>query len=334
MTTRRYPWLPESVEREGVLRIDWSSYQHIEACKRKAAIAISLKRELAADDWSLVAGRAVHEALDRRQQAIMAGERDSDTLLGLMMNELERCFEGLVVPPDEYRTLGRLKEVVGVYQQTFEDEPFEILESEQAGERELGRAMWWNGSVWLPCTVFWQFKIDGVWRNPDTQQRSIKDTKTSSRDDFADSEGGEFSKGEAKYQMSGQFMGYAWSKSTPEDPVTGAVLDQVVIRKPVARVTAKTPPQNECKRRFFSWTAGQLEEWKRDVLSNIGEWLSACAKTDSQPPPMTRTNCAWPRVCAYFSSCVQTTEEARMQRLAGPRYRERTWNPMTEGRKI
>jgi hypothetical protein len=342
MTTRRYPWLPESVERSGELHIDWTAFQNIEACKRKAAIIASLRRELAVDSWDLVAGRAIHEALDVRQKALMRGERRSDVLLRLMEASLEGFLRDLTVPPDEYRTLGRLKEVVGVYQQTFEAEPFEIVESEQAREKELGVALWWDGlyvnmdgsvGCWRSCVVKWQGKLDGLWRNPDTSELSVKDTKTSSRDEFADSEGGEFSKGEAKYQMSGQLMGYAWLCSTPERPVTGAVLDQVVIRKPVQRVTAKTPPQNEAKRRFFHWTSGQIEEWRRDTLANIGEWLTACAKADNAPPPMTKTNCAWPRVCPYFSSCVQPTESERMVKLAGPRYRDRTWNPMTAGRE-
>ena len=342
-----YPWLPESVETSNELRIDWTTYQNIEACKRRAAIVASLKRELAVDPWDFVAGRAVHEALDVRQKAIMMGSKAG--LLGAMEHVLEAFFkpqckacqgEGcgdckgmgslpLVVPVDEYRTLGRLKDVVGVYDQTFPDEPFEILESEQAGERELGDVDYRVMRSVETVKVWWQFKIDGVWRNPDTGELNVKDTKTSSRDEFADSEGGEFSKGEAKYQMSGQFMGYCWSKSAPEQPVTGAVLDQIVIRKPVQRVTAKTPPQNEAKRRFFRWTPGQLNEWRSDVLANIGEWLTACAKANNEPPPMTRTNCAWPRVCPYFSSCVQPTENERMMKLAGTKYRERTWNPLT-----
>lgn len=333
---RKFPWMPASVELEGRLAIDNTGYQNIEVCARKAAIVLSFKREAVSEPWDLVAGRAVHEALDVRQQALMAGEKDSGRLQTLMEATLESFFDRLKtpLPPDEYRTLGRLKDVVGNYQQAFGVEPFEILASEQAVERELGSVRWWDSLLgeWCRCSVFWQGKLDGLWRNPDTGELCVKDTKTSSRDEFAGGEEGEWSKGEAKYQMSGQLQGYCWLLSMPERPVTGAVLDAVIIRKPVQRVTVKTPPQNECKRRFFSWTPAQIEEWRRDTLENISQWLTACAKPGQQPPPMIRSSCAWPQVCQFYCSCVQPTEAARMEKLAGARFRERTWDPMKEGK--
>ena len=321
---RQFPWLPESVEREGVLRIDWSSYKEIESCQRKAAMAVALRREPASDSIALNFGQAIHAALDVRQQGIMAGRRATE-MMADMETALEREFGAFTVPPGDYRTLGRAKDVVGVYNQTFPDEPFEILASEQRAGKDLGRVRYGSGQT---CDIIWQGVTDGIWRNRDTGEISIKDTKTSGRDEFAgDDDAGEFSKGEAKYQMSGQFMGYAWLFSTLGQPITGAVLDQVVIRKPVQKVTARTAPQNECKRRFFSYAPEQITEWCRDTLAHITDWLSACAQGQT-PPPMTRTACAWPTVCGYFNSCVQRGEAARMERLAGPRFRDRTWNPM------
>jgi hypothetical protein len=241
---------------------------------------------------------------------------------------LERSYRTFSLPPDDYRTLGRAKEAVGAYQATFPDEPFKILGSERAAEKPLGRVSY--GLASTRCNIIWQGRTDGIWENPDTGERSVKDTKTASRDEFAGDEDGEFSKGDAKYMMSGQFMGYCWLLSGAEfGQITGAVLDQVVVRRPVARVTSKTAPQNECKRRFFHYEPEQIDEWRRDTLANIAEWLTACASPEL-PPPMTRTNCAWPRVCGYFNSCVQKGEAARMERLAGPRFRDRTWNPLQD----
>lgn len=332
-TIRRFPWLPESVESENILRIDWSGYSQIEACFRRAGHLLAWRRERDYDDEAQSFGKAIHAALDWRQRHFGSGPY-GPRCQREMEDVLKRHFDDVTLPEGEYRTLGRAKDVIGHYNATWPSEDFEIVASERAAERELGTAWFTTDDGQLggergAVKVIWQGKTDGIWRDREGRNHG-KDTKTSSRDEFADVEGRGVSKGEAKYKMSGQFKGYCWLFSGDEfGQVRDFILDQVIVRKPIMRRTAASAPENECKRHPFRFTDQQIDEWQRDTLAVISAWLTASARKDL-PPPMMTTNCAWPTVCQFLACCENANEDDRIRWLLSGNYRDRTWDPMAK----
>jgi hypothetical protein len=333
-----------SIIESGVLELDWTGYSGLMKCSRYGWHNLMLRRVLNYRDPALAFGSAIHAALDVRQRALMWGEAVEQAtmeaaLVPFFREPCSACLgrgefnDGLCVacqgnglgvlielPDDEHRTLGRAKEVLGLYQQRWgNDEGFRVVESEQPCEQELGIVKWRFGGCNVRTKLLWQGIIDGIWEDNDGRLW-VKDTKTMKY--------GSPIEQKAKYQMGGQLKMYCWLKG-----LTRAVVDVIVVRKPVARPRSDYP-RNEFDRLPIEYEPNVIEDCRRDVLWNVGRWLESCSQLDS-PPPMTgvATNaCLWPKACQYLSVCEQVNEEQRMDWLMGSSYTENTWKPMKQKR--
>lgn len=317
--------LPPGVIEDGVLRIDWSGFGKIQHCWREAWHLLAHRREPDYRDEAMGFGSAVHEALDWRQRAMMAGTYEAARTLAEMETIIEAAYQGVELDDDEFRTEGRAKETCALYLKNFPDEPFDVLASEQAMERELGTAIMevvpaHAGPVELrPIRVIWQGRVDGIWRDRRTMKRTIKDSKTMKEC--------QLEREMAKYKMSGQMKMYCWMADCED-----AVIDVIVNRKPLQRVTAASAPRTEFHRLAFHYDQAVIDECRRDILKILSDWLTACAHP-TEPPPMNLTSCAWPRVCPYLACCENSQEEDRMRWLMSGNYRLNEWNPMADQTK-
>jgi hypothetical protein len=312
--------LPPDILRTGVLRIDWSGFSRILECHRKAWHLLCHRRELDGFAPALTYGRAIHEGLDVWQKAIMRGSTDRPTILTDMEAAAEREFSTVELPEDEWRHLGRAKEVLGLYldERWDEDRSFKILESEKYHHKELGHV---HVEGLGEITITWQGKIDGIWSDPRNGAIAVKDSKTSSHEFEHHGPGGGPGRDAVRYQQSGQFMGYCFLTGA-----TSALVDSITCLKPLQRMTAKSAPRNQFERIPFEWSPEQISEWQHRTLFQIQQWLEAIM-LDTPASLMNTNACAWPTVCTYYSSCEQKTEEMRLRWLSSGRFRDYLWDP-------
>ena len=320
------PILPPGVIDEGVLRIDWSGTSKVQECWREAWHLLAHRRVRDYRDSNQAFGQAIHAALDVRQK--FGSGPYTMKQVEMMERVIEREFDGVELAEDDYLTEGRAKEVLGLYLQKYPSEDFEILGSEMSGERELGKTSFDlelsdGRKETRPVTIVWQGKTDGIWRDPRDGKVYIKDTKTTKY-------GGMDTK-QSELRMSGQMKGYCFLFSGEKwGEILDAVVDMVVIRAPVARVTAKTLPRTEFHRMPISFTPGVIEEFRADTIKVLSTWLTMCGSRT--PPPMSGAPrvCVWPKPCQFLSVCENQTEKDRMAWLMSGEFRENTWDPMTK----
>ena len=329
--------LPESVLREGVLRIDWTSFSSIAKCWRAGWHRVALNRVPAAWNGPQGFGRAIHAGLDARQKA--GSGPYAPSVLAAMEQAALAEFKDVQLGEDEWKTPGRAVEVLGLYQQEYPEEPFDILGSEMCRERELGvmrveglsalRTPLAGDSDWHKVAgdervrIFWQGRTDGLWRDRRSGRVAVKDTKTTEYYDDPDAKRREF-------KLSPQMVMYCWLFSDGEfGQIRDAVIDLIVCRKPIARQTAKSKPRNEFARFIMSYTDAQIEECKRGILQQLSAWLSACAQPE--PPAMTGApfTCVFSRGgCPYLQVCEQADERSRMAWLNSGQFKASDFDPM------
>lgn len=344
-----YIKFPPGVAEGGPLKIDWSGFRRVLECERKAWWELAWRRVGKGDQMPLLFGDAFHQAADARQKWVMGGG-DPAKALPSMEEALERAYNGvpcrhcngvgllpnnprpcvrcggrkwekypIEVPEDDHRHLGRAKEVAGLYVKEYEGEDFEILESEQAGERVLGEVEWIDSSDRAKrrqfTPVIWQGKTDGLWRRRDSKRTAIKDTKTMKEGDL-EREG-------KKYSLSTQMMMYCWLFGPEEGPpMNEAIIDVVIVRPPLLRPTARSKPRTEFLRVVQDYPREMVEETKRGVLATLGRWL----ETMSQGmPPVREPACAW---CPYFKACEMSKQEDRVETVLSGEFEDNTWDPM------
>lgn len=324
--------LPASVLNEGVLRLDWSGWSRALDCQRKGEFLLGFRRELDYSDVAQRFGRAIHAGLDVWQMALMAGLPGgggavlSTAALLSMEHAAEAEFQGIELPEGEHRHLGRAKEVLGLYLQERweEDQGFEVVASEQSGEKVLGQVELWTDREKGECrtiTVLWQFKIDGLWRDRRDGKLVVKDTKTSQREFELHGASGGPGRGLVQFQSSGQFKGYCWSSGA-----RSVVVDHVAVLKPLARPTAKSAPRNQFQRVVLSFADEEIKLWRKDTLSQISQWLEACA--GEELAPANSNSCSWPSVCGYWSVCEQGGLSDKLRWLESGRFKNYEFDPM------
>lgn len=313
--------LPSSVLAYNVLRLDWSAYSRILECWRKGWYHIVHKQIPAAQDEAKVFGKAIHAALDVRQKA-GSGPYSADVKLA-MEAAVDKEFLGVELQEDEFRTAGRAREVLGIYNEQYPVEPFKILASELSHERELGQVRWHDGTQERSTLLVWQMRTDGIWQDLRNGRSTTKDTKTTKHDLTQEAVN-------IKWKASPQLKMYCWGFSDREfGVVRDAVVDLVIVRKPLVRPTAKSKPRNELHRLAFHFSEAEVDECKRNILALTGAWLTACAKA---PPPLTGMPdgcCRFNRACGYWSVCENASEQDRLRWLYSGQFKRTNWNPMT-----
>lgn len=294
-----------------ILRIDWTGYSGILKCKRYAWHREILRRISATRNPALGFGSAIHAGLSIFQQALMSGKQLN---LDWLEKKVEDYFIGVNLEEGEHRTCGRAKEVLLSYMQNYKMDDFRVEANEMSGEKELGQVSV-NGKI---VEVIWQGRCDGIWRVGDLI--CVKDTKTTSYFSSLERE-------RQKYSMSGQFKGYCWLFGDFQKfgPIRDAVVDLIVVRAPLIRPRKDSPPRTEFIRFNVHFEDCVIEQWQRETLREIRDWLVAC---ENPPPPMNTMSCTWPKPCEYLAVCENALEADRMAWLESGAYQDQTWSCM------
>lgn len=325
----------------GILRIDNTGMESILKCPTFAWYRLAHKRIPASHDSDLLFGQALHAAQEYRYKE--CGSNEITPAVHANQEELiDSFFADKQLPEDEWQNAARCKEAIAYWNKEFKREPFEVLEVERGVEKYLNtltelrwcascqkilrhfeiegkeEECFYCGSHSSQIDIHYQGKIDAIVRYQG--EVMIHDYKKSKYDHDDQTL--------AKYEVSGQFRGYTWLASQlGYGPIRQYWIDSMICRKPLARATSKAKPRNEFFRDQFRVTDVQIEEWKRDTLLTIETWLRYCAASHSTPPK-NRTQCAWPKKCAYFGVCKIDNMQSRLAWLGSSAFKENDWNPM------
>jgi hypothetical protein len=343
---------------DGVLSIDNSFCEAEQRCAVYAHNIYGHRRVSGFDDPAQHFGKAFHAAMEWRYKncaskaPTKAEELEMekvveaafiDRKVGFDENGLAIISETPIhVSEDEYRNVGRCKEVVAAYNAEYRDEPFECVATEMGLERELGELG--GDFVWCascaavnsvtyygschgcggldthPIKVNYQGRIDGAVRY--TQKIMPRDFKTMKQID-RDREA-------AKWSMSGQMRGYCFLLSDPKlgfGDVTSFWIDQVVVRPPTSTARAKLP-RNDFFRDQHSCTKESIAEWQRDTLLRVENWLRSCLSPSG--PPMSRSSCVWPKKCQFIDVCQLPTPEQRSAWLQSGAFKDNEFRPLAK----
>lgn len=328
--------LPEI--KDGVFRIDNSGMECILKCHTYALYKLAHRRIPAFTDPEQNFGRGIHAAMEWRYKKCGA-KALTDEQKTAQAEFMERWFAKNPMPSvdedEAWQTPARAREAVGYYNEKYQDEPFEVVATEQSVEAELGSVPCpdpehsdfgrlglcpicgtrWSRTV-ATIKVMWQGKLDSLVLY--NGKLMVRDFKTSKYDFDA--------KAELKFRLSGQFRGYCFLASTlNHGPVRDYWIDSIVMRKPLARETAKSKPRNEFDRAQFSVTDAEIEEWRADTLRQIEVWLQECARG---AVTRNRTQCSWPKRCGFAEVCELRGEQQRLAWLESGAYRDNDWDPM------
>lgn len=321
----------------GILRIDNTAMDAILKCPTYAWYKQAHRRIPCGFDSDLLFGQALHAAQEFRYKECGSAEI-TPAIHAKQEALIDSFFSDKQLPDDEWQNAARCKEAIAYWNREFKREPFEVLDTERGVEFELGwvdcpkcKGEGHIDTVFVECNlcagdaafkVLYQGKIDAIVRyQGEVMVHDYKKSKYDHDDSTL-----------SKYEVSGQFRGYAWLASQlGYGPIRQYWIDSMICRKPLARATSKAKPRNEFFRDQFRVTDAQIEEWKRDTLLTIETWLRYCA--GSQPPPKNRTQCAWPKKCAYFDVCKIDKLDSRLAWLGSSAFKDCEWNPMRKDEK-
>jgi len=306
----------KEVYENDTLTLSPSSFGTIQECFQKGLWNVGFRRVPDYSNFDQQFGRILHGSLDIRQRGF---DKDPKELLSEIENYIEAEYAKFDLPDEEYRHSGRAKELAGLYAQHYADDNtrFETVGSEVREVRELGKVVLWRGTLdEREVTIRVQGIADGIWRDRDTGNLCVKDTKTSKSD-----------RTEHKfyeYKMSVQFKLYCWLFSEVyRQKIRDVVVDLIVCRKPLSRVTPKSLPREVFERFNLTYSDLEIERQCDDVLNVSRDFLENCLKEDHAAMTGAPRSCVWPTRCPYYDVCDNDKDEDKLKWLGTQSFKDK-----------
>jgi len=299
----------EKIIDQGSFTLSSTSYGDISTCLRKGYYSHLLERVKAFQSHDLFFGQVLHHGLDLRHQH---RGKDKSEVLAIIDDYVESKFENLELPEDEFRDMGRAKKTMGLYYENYASdiEQFNVIGQEEHLKEKLGTVH--IGSH--PVDVYWHGYLDSIWEDFDLDEILIKDTKTTKSADT--------NRKYDEFKMSVQLQMYCYLASKKFNrPVNKAIVDLIVLLKPLVRVTEKNKdkPRDLFSRFEVAWTDGQIQETISHILSVTQTFLQR-ALASSVPMNGRPRSCSWPSRCPYYEVCELPDEQSRMIELMNGPY--------------
>ena len=342
--------LPPLPLANGSLYVDNSMIELLTTCPRALEYNRFHKRVAAVSKPSLAFGSAIHLALEHRYKAYKNMAPDA-ILADEQSQLLSKFFEENPGDPEDYRNLNWACEIIRRYNDRYATEEFQLLTDENGEVQvEMSFALpLFNMEVWLPdkalrglsvliipdevrigyikasIPVIYTGRIDlpVMWDD----QLFIIDHKTTSilGPQFGD-----------KMKMSAQQKGYCWAfEQLTKKKVAGYCINAIRVKEPPAYLTNPDSPrkgkntvdswwQESFVRERYFLQAGEMEEWKRNVIALIEEMFWHYS---NDYMPMKTAWCNQFGRCAYFDVCSLSGSDRGVM-LSSGMFTENTWNPL------
>ncbi len=293
--------------------LDSTSTENFKLCPRKFQHEQIDRRIRSGAKPALEFGKALHSALEIRYKRV--GNQPAVGLTTMeMQTAVDNALEGIEMPLDEWRTLGRANETVELYNAYWGAEPFDVLGVEIPFAVPVGTVGRYK--------VVWSGRIDLLVQWEDCAY--IMDHKTMSSWGSGKS---------AEFSNSAQFRGYAWAiqelhrlHGAPFPArIAGFCLNALVLRKP--GTTARTTlPRTVFHRDRVFYSQERLDEWRTDLLV----WVrTLIGYAEDGYMPMNTKHCAnfYGGNCPLLDVCTAPPAQRAMA-LSSDLYENNEWSPL------
>lgn len=318
---------------------DNSTLEYHQTCPRAAQYGICHRRKAVGSRIALSFGGTAHKCLEHRYRHAGSMLEQTDAIEKDMIAIAEKAFTHIDVPPDDFRTLDRMIDLVHKYGERYRYEDFELVTlpngdrfvevpfAHYLGTIPVNTEFWVqdlkrdvDGSL-VKCgvpyrkyitniRVVWQGRIDLAYRY--SGGLYIMDHKTAS-----------IATNMAEFQISNQFYGYVWStEEMLHEPVTGFVINRMVCRKPT-----RTGDPFTFERKPVPVQRGLVTEWKTDCLYMIADFIEMVRR---QSMPKHTVWCVGKfGTCQFHQVCQNDNQEQRdFLVLESGEYADNTWSPL------
>lgn len=301
------------------LFIDNSSLEHFTTCPRQALYSLVHRLKPAGERTALNFGGIVHKILEARYRACTALHAQTPDVTQVMLATAEREFQRWTPPEDDYRNFSCAVELIRRYEEQYPFEQFEVVRGTDGSPMievpfaiPLGTIdLKGEGKV---IKIVWTGRIDMAYISENGGGLYVMDHKTTSV------MGPSYF---SAFTISHQMYGYAWAaEQLCGRPVQAIVINALGVRKPT-----RTGNAFEFKRDVIPVQRGLLDEWKKDCLYIVADFVEMCRR--GYLPRHT----VWCQgkfgTCPFFKVCTLETDEQREVMLNSGEYSANTWSPLS-----
>lgn len=309
-------------------------------CPRAAQYSICSRLRSAGTSSALKFGGVAHRVLEHRYRSEEPLLGQSPDLTARMIKIAEGEFKDYSPPPEDYRTLDRMVDLIVKYGQNYPAEMFDIFKSPTGkpfievpflvpvGEIPVNAEMWVqpmkrleDGTITkdgpavfrmvTTIRLVWMGRIDLVYRM--SGGIYIMDHKTSS-----------MATNMAEFEISHQFLGYVNAvQDIIKTQVDGIVINRMVCRKPTRTGEAFT-----FERKLIPVSQFLVSEWKVDVLHIVADFIEMVRR---QYLPKHTSWCVGKfGTCQFHKVCTLSGFDQRDIILHSGEYEENTWSPLKD----
>lgn len=302
---------------DGCLFIDNTTLEYLSTCPRSLEYFFLNRRKLAEERSALFFGGAIHKALEHRYKQC-GDSMPSAVCEQEQMKLLEEEFAAKPEVHDDFRTLGKAKELIKEYNCQYLEEPFEVLYAPD-GSPMVELPFAFKLCQILPAhtdafiDVYYTGKIDLVTKWDKTLMHIDHKTTSMMGTGFGEEQA-----------MSAQQEGYSWAlwRLTGEYP-SGYCVNAIRTRAP-----SKTRPVADDTdfQRFKRYlTPSEIHEWESNTIALIEEMLWHYGR---QYFPQKRKWCVgkYGR-CPYYEVCSLPIESRELM-LSSNLFAESDWSPL------
>jgi len=298
------------------LFIDNSSLEHFTTCPRQALYSLVRRLKPAGERTALNFGGIIHKILEARYRACTALHAQTPDVTQVMLATAQREFDRWTPPEDDYRTFSCAVELIRRYENAYPFEQFEVvrgLDGSPMIEVPFAIPL---GTIKLAekdIKIVWTGRIDMAYISENGGGLYVMYHKTTSV------MGPSYF---SAFTISHQMYGYAWAvEQLTGKPVTAVVINALGVRKPT-----RTGNAFEFKRDVIPVQRGLLDEWKRDCLYIVADFVEMCRR--GYLPKHTAWCVGKFGECPFRKVCTLETDDQREMMLQSGEFVKNDWSPL------
>jgi len=302
------------------LFIDNSSLEHFTTCPRQALYSLVRRLKPAGERTALNFGGIIHKILEARYRACTALHAQTPDVTQVMLATAQREFDKWTPPEDDYRTFSCAVELIRRYEDAYPFEQFEVVRGLDGSPMievpfaiPLGLIPTNIDGKDITIKIVWTGRIDMAYISENGGGLYVMDHKTTSV------MGPSYF---SAFTISHQLYGYAWAvEQLTGKPVTAVVINALGVRKPT-----RTGKAFEFKRDVIPVQRGLLDEWKRDCLYIVADFVEMCRR--GYLPKHTAWCVGKFGECPFRKVCTLETDDQREMMLQSGEFVKNDWSPL------
>lgn len=232
-----------------VLRINSSSLEIIQSCKRKAYYALEKGYRSESEREALLFGKAIHKALEQWYHTVPE-LRDEDASIRAFQEAGQRL--STLVDPTDKRSLANGEKILRAYFETYRNDPWVIYQDKEGNFTE--RSFEFVLDETPEEKIIYFGTIDAAFVHLETQEICLVDHKTTS------ALGQEF---HSRIRPNHQFTGYLLGAQSLGIPVKSMMVNGIQVAKTKQQFT----------RQIVAYTPDDISEFKNTVLDTAEDYL-------------------------------------------------------------